>query len=164
MTAPRREDRAVLEELQNGQLHRFSGWRRSLVPRAAAGVYTIWDTGSGAFVYVGMAGVKEPRPDAEYGLVKRLGKHASGARSGDRFCIYVQDHFVLPCLTRPDIEAIAARRLRLDDRVRAYIHRNLGFRFAETPSGREALAVELRLKSGDWPGGKPLLNPDGLPD
>jgi hypothetical protein len=164
MTASGPVDLAVLEELRNGRLHRFAEWRRSLVPPAAAGVYTIWDMGSAAFVYVGMAGRKDPKPNTEYGLVKRLAKHAWGARSGDRFCIYVQDHFILPQLTRQEMEAIAARRLQLDHLVRAHVRQHFGFRFAETPSGREALAIELRLKSGDWPGDRPLLNPDRLPD
>jgi len=39
-------------------------------------------------------------------LYTRLRSHASGRRSGDQFCIYVADRFVLPTLSQEDIMAI----------------------------------------------------------
>ena len=44
----------VIAALTEGPSHRFSDWPNPLVPRVAAGVYTIWR--GGEFIYVGMSG------------------------------------------------------------------------------------------------------------
>ena len=44
----------ALEALEVGEAHRFADWPNLSVPRASAGVYTIWD--GDQFIYVGMAG------------------------------------------------------------------------------------------------------------
>ena len=160
-TAP---GKAILEQLSSGPLHSFALWQRDILPQAAAGIYTIWDIATAAFVYVGIAGIGRARPDEEHGLVKRLRKHCSGARSGDRFCISVQDRFVLRKLTRADIACIGARRMSLDHAVRDHIRAHFGFRFAVTGSGGDARVIESRIKRGAWSGGLPLLNPMGMPD
>lgn len=49
---------------------------------------------------------------------------ATGRRSGDQFCVYV-DRLVLPALTPDDIEAIGLGRHQIDAFVRRYIHENL---------------------------------------
>ena len=56
------------------------------------------------------------------GLASRLRSHASGRRSGDQFCVYVADHYVLPELTREQVEAIRDSRLSMDMLVREKIH------------------------------------------
>ena len=38
----------------------------------------------------------------------RLKSHASGRRSGDQFCIYICDRFVVPTLTGEELAALAA--------------------------------------------------------
>jgi len=85
---------AVFCLLLKGRLYRFAGWPNPALPRAAVGVCTIWDLASGSFLHVGMAGAAEARPGHRHGLINRLQKHASGVRSGDRFCIHVQDRIV----------------------------------------------------------------------
>ncbi|MGZ5378480.1 MAG: hypothetical protein ACXWD8_10790 [Mycobacterium sp.] len=47
-------DRDAIDALETGRSYRFSDWPNESVPKIAAGVYTIWD--SGRFIYVGMAG------------------------------------------------------------------------------------------------------------
>ncbi len=143
-------------------LHPFADWADAVVP-AQAGIYTIWTLADRAFIYVGIAGDGSERPGRPRGLKRRLGQHAKGDRSGDRFCIYVQDRFVLPLLTPADVAAIAARRLSLDALVRAHVRQNLGFR-AVPMDLAQARAVELQLKRGAWQFGAPLLNPGSLPD
>jgi len=80
----------------------FSDWPNPEVPTFAAGVYTIWHR-DGRFIYVGMSGrgmtadtVDRKKPQ---GIYTRLKSHATGRRSGDQFCVYVADRFVLPSLS-----------------------------------------------------------------
>jgi hypothetical protein len=119
-------DEAVIDELEHGPLHRFAEYATlgDVIPGSGAGVDTIWDHECG-LVYVGMAG----RNPAGRGLASRLRGHASGRRSGDQFCVYVAEHYVLPELTRERIEAIRDTRLSMDALVRDKIHAAFGFRF-----------------------------------
>lgn len=148
--------------LAHGPLHWFRDWPDPSVPTFGAGVYTICNA-EGQFIYVGMSGrgIKagmEPS-NRRLGIITRLHSHASGRRSGDPFCVYVADRFVLPTLTAEDIAAIGAGRHSLDVYVRRYVHQHLGYRFIICPDGAEALDIERQIKSGDWSNGKPLLNP-----
>jgi hypothetical protein len=95
-----------VEELASGTLFKFADWPNDLVPRRAAGVYTV--RREEEFVYVGMSGrgaqredfvATSGRPSQAKGLWTRLNSHASGRRSGDRFIAYVCDRFIVPCLT-----------------------------------------------------------------
>jgi hypothetical protein len=77
--------------------------------------------------------------DEGAGLVSRLSSHASGQRSGNRFCIYVCDRLVLKTLTAQEIEEVAAGRLSLDQRTRDLIRTKLAFRFVSVPdNGRRS--------------------------
>jgi len=148
--------------LAHGSLHWFRDWPDPSVPTFGAGVYTIWDT-DGRFIYVGMSGrgIKAgmEASNRRHGIITRLHSHASGRRSGDQFCVYVADRFVLSTLVAEDIAAIASGRHSLDVYVRRYIHQHLGYRFILCPDGAEAVDVERQIKRGDWSHGKPLLNP-----
>ena len=86
-----------------------------------------------------------------------MASHASGARSGDQFCVYVADLLVLPYLSAEQVAAIGARKLRFDSLVKDYVQERLTFRFMETDAGAEALGIEAQLKAGA-PGQAPLLN------
>lgn len=148
--------------LADGIAHPFSKWPNPEVPKFGAGVYTIWHR-DGRFVYVGMSGrgISEatvPR-NSPHGIYTRLHSHASGRRSGDQFCVYVADRFVLPILTQEDIAAIASGRHQMDAHVRRYIHEELLYRYIVLPDGRTALAIEATIKSGSWERGRPILNP-----
>jgi hypothetical protein len=107
-----------VRELETGLLHRFRDWPNDQVPKRAAGVYTVWD--GDRLVYVGMSGRAMTADDLEVspggravpkGLRMRLNAHASGRRSGDQFCVYICDRFVVPALT--PIPAAAARGRQL---------------------------------------------------
>jgi hypothetical protein len=144
-----------LHELRNGPAHRFSDFATvaSTLPRTGAGVYTIWDD-AGGLVYVGIAG----RNPSGSGLASRLRSHASGRRSGDQFCMYVADHYVMPELTHADIEAIRTGALSMDARIRDCIHGRFAFRFIAAASYADAMAIENRVKQGAL-GEPPRLNP-----
>ena len=151
--------------LKTGQLHRFSDWPNRDIPRVAAGVYSIWND-QDVLIYVGMAGrgktVESLRSALEQGkktgLIERLNSHASGLRSGDQFCVYVQDLLVLPTLTSKDIERVIARELSLDRLVRDYIRKNLSYRYVTAEDGDSAMAIERKIINGDL-GEYPILNP-----
>jgi hypothetical protein len=99
------------------------------------------------------------RRAAGKGLASRLRSHASGRRSGDQFCVYVADHYVLPELSREQIEAIRDSRLSMDSLVREKIHAAFGFRFVVVDDYRTATQVENLVKSGRLQAGRPRLNP-----
>jgi hypothetical protein len=121
---------STVDELASGPLFSFADWPDDLVPRRAAGVYTIWRADD--FIYVGMSGRGAQRDDfvagtghpaQAKGLWTRLNSHASGRRSGDQFNIYICDRFIIPT------------------------------------DGTEALAVEHAVRGGALPAGRPYLNP-----
>ncbi|MCP1834165.1 hypothetical protein J2R76_002502 [Bradyrhizobium sp. USDA 4532] len=148
--------------LADGTAHQFSQWPNQEVPKFGAGVYTIWHR-DGRFVYVGMSGrgiseATAPR-GTPHGIYTRLHSHASGRRSGDQFCVYVADRFVLPILTQDDIAAIASGRHQMDAYVRRHIHESLLYRYVIVQDGKTALAIEAAIKSGSWKAGRPILNP-----
>ena len=154
-----------LDELKSGALYPFSGWPHSAVPMSSAGVYSIWNS-EGTLVYVGMSGRgmsneqlgKSESEGRKRGLYTRLHSHASGARSGDQFCVYIADRLVLPWLSQDQINAISERTISFDHLVRDYIRANLSFRFAVTHDGEAAISLERGARSGAL-GSLPFLNP-----
>jgi hypothetical protein len=154
-----------LDELKSGAIYPFSGWPHSTVPLSSAGVYSIWNN-DGVLVYVGMSGrgmsnehlTQSATEGRKRGLYTRLNSHASGARSGDQFCVYIADRLVLPSLTQDQINAISERAISFDHLVRDYIRANLSFRFAITHDGEAAISLESEARSGAL-GSLPFLNP-----
>src|SRR5262245_34804817 len=124
-------DPAMLKALEEGPVYRFSDWPNPAVPKVTAGVYTIWD--GRLFIYPGMAGrgldadslLKLRAGKKVTGLFDRLRSHATGRRSGDQFCVYVQDRFILPTLTKEDLLSVGRGALNLDELVRRYIRTRL---------------------------------------
>ena len=156
----------IVEELARGTLFQFADWPSDLVPRRAAGVYTVWREEE--FVYVGMSGrgaqredfvANSGRPSQAKGLWTRLNSHASGRRSGDQFNVYVCDRFIVPTLTPAQQHQIGHGDLLLDQMTRSYIREHLGYRFAIYADGTKALAVEHAVRGGALPAGRPYLNP-----
>jgi hypothetical protein len=125
-----------------------------VIPGSGAGVYTIWDD-DGGLICTGLAG----RNPVGKALASRLRSHASGRRSGDQFCVYVADHYVLPELSREQIEAIRDSRLSMDTLVREKIHTAFGFRFVVVDDYATAMQVEKAVKGGRLRTGRPRLNP-----
>jgi hypothetical protein len=155
-----------VEELVSGPLFSFADWPSDLVPRRAAGVYTIWR--GDEFIYVGMSGrgaqredfvADSDRPGQAKGLWTRLNSHASGRRSGDQFNVYICDRFIVPGLTPDQQRQIGQGELLLDQMTKSYIRKHLSYRFAIYADGAEALDVEYAVRGGDLSAGRPYLNP-----
>jgi len=150
----------LLGPLQTGPARRFADWPDPKVPKIAAGVYTIWD--DERFVYVGMAGraITEDRVSRKpTGLWDRLRSHADGRRSGNQFCIYVCDRFIVPNLSPDEQAQIGAGTLSLDHLTRRYIHDKLAYRYVLTTTPGEARELERQVQSGALNAGVPFLNP-----
>jgi Helicase associated domain len=138
----------LLRALETGPCHRFADWPDPSVPKVAAGVYTIWEHGH--LIYVGMAGrgltaedIKAPdEPRTAKGLSTRLNSHASGRRSGDQFCVYVCDRFVVPQLSDDQQAQIGDGSLSLDALTRKHIHDRYEYRYVTVANGIDALALE----------------------
>jgi len=137
----------------------FSSWPNPEIPAVAAGVYVIWNRHQ--LVYCGMSGRELERNShkPKYGLVTRLASHATGRLSGDQFCVYVANRFVIPALTPGQLQLFASGELRLDALTRQYIHDNLEYQFAVCQSSGEAYELERQCRSGAIFQGKPFLNP-----
>ena len=157
-----------LETLAHGPLHRFADALDPSIPLVAAGCYTIWD-GDGRYLYAGMAGrsltvesiamARTAGRTKPSGLLDRLNAHRNGRRSGDQFCVYIFDFFVLPRLTADDIAAVVARTRKLDADIGQYIRDNLCYRWYETDDGATARALERSLVTDGIRGTLPFINP-----
>lgn len=156
-----------LAPLESGEAYRFADWPDSPIEMVSAGVYTIWDKET--LIYVGYAGRDltakdianaDQRISRPTGLRDRLNHHASGARSGDQFCVYVCDRYVLPGLSEADRNRINNGDLRLlNSRTREYIRNRYQYRYTTTPDGVTARVLEGAVQHGALESGKPLLNP-----
>ncbi len=149
-----------MNELATGTLHHFSDWPQTTLPKGPPGVYTIWN--GEQFLYVGISW-REPGITASgstKGLWGRLDSHASGRRSGDQFCVYICDRFVLAEMDPSDIQEVAAGQLSLDALTKTYIRNHLSYRYLVTERGKHARDIEGEIRRGglnDF--GQPYLNP-----
>jgi hypothetical protein len=127
------------------------------IPSFGSILYTIWNTG-GDFVYVGIGGIRG-QTAKDRNPRSRITQHWQGMRSGDQFCIYVQDHFVLPqIIGRPYF----AQNGQIDRMVRKYIHENLSYAYVidQSDEGNKRVRdYERSIQQGAWQGMKPVLNP-----
>ncbi len=140
-----------LECLRSGRLYSFVPPPGKYLKGVKAAVYTIWR--GEEFVYAGFAGTD----GSKSGAVGRLIQHRKGDRSGDKFCVYVFDRFILPSLTQEQIQLVAAGKLKLDPLIREFVRTELEYRFVPCENQAEAKALEKRVIHGDL-GRRPVLN------
>lgn len=137
----------------------FSVWPNRDIPNVAAGVYIIWK--KDVLIYCGMSGrqIEKNLHKKKYGLITRLKSHASGRLSGDQFCVYIANRFVIPSLTLEELNQFSSGKITLDMKTKQYIHTHLDYQFTLTSSSAEAYAIEIEARSGALLGEKPFLNP-----
>ena len=139
----------------------FSAPRVNEIPAPGSIIYTVWRDQID-FIYVGIGGVGQSAdtPLEKRNPRSRIVQHSSGRRSGDQFCVYVHDFYVIPDLIvsgkyTPD-------KGLLDRMTKEYIHSHLHYRymvFQSDDSSRIVRDLETTIQRGVVGIGKPFLNP-----
>ena len=133
----------------------FSEDPRNHIPSNGSIIYSVWDRDD-QFIYVGISGTQKSLERRN--PVTRMQAHASGRRSGDQFCVYVHDFYVIPKLFEGG--SYTPERGGLDNLSKKYIHENLFYRFVHIRSDDSDVVVrklEDQIKSGVL-GLTPVLN------
>lgn len=135
----------------------FADDPRKYIPVSGSIIYSVWNP-KAEFVYIGIAGLQKNL--GRRNPVSRMVSHASGRRSGDQFCIYVHDHYVVPELVK--CGDYSPKNGHLDVITHDYIRKNLSYRFLNfqaNDSDAVVRSLEKQIKAGVL-GFKPLLNGD----
>ena len=140
----------------NNPLLPFSLDSVSKIPEYGSILYAIF-LDEKEFIYIGIGGIagttarsRDPR--------SRIREHTSGRRSGDQFCIYIQDFYVIPTLLN---EEYRPQKGYLDRLVKEFIQSRLSFRFVVFQSEDSNLIVrklEREIQEGLHLNMKPLIN------
>ena len=134
----------------------FAEDSRKYIPDKGSIIYTVWD-GSDTFIYVGISGLQ--KSEARRNPQTRIVSHASGRRSGDQFCIYVYDFFVVPELIK--CGEFTPKKGELDALTKKYIRANLWYRFLafeSVDSDQVVRKLVKRVQAGACGSKKPLFN------
>ena len=134
---------------------KFSEDPKVHIPQKGSIIYTVFDK-SGTFIYVGIAGIQKSLENRS--STSRMMSHSSGRRSGDQFCVYVHDVFVIPELVKRG--TYEPSRGLLDRLTKEYIQENLSYRFCSfqnDDSIKIVRSLETKIKNGCC-GSKPHLN------
>ena len=127
---------------------------RKHIPTTGSVIYTIWNQ-EDDFIYVGISGTQKSLEKRN--PQSRIQSHARGARSGDQFCVYVHDFYVIPEIVKKS--AYEFSRGHLDSLTKEYIQSNLSYRFKnfqDEGSVKTVTELERELKKGIF--GIPILN------
>jgi len=126
------------------------------IPEYGSIIYTVF-LDKTDFIYVGIGGlsgdsVKKRDPKG------RMKQHTQGNRSGDQFCIYIQDFYVIPqIINKPYVP----KKRYLDTLTKDFIQTRLSFRYIviqTEDSNTVVRRLEREVQSGIH-SVKPLLNP-----
>ena len=139
----------------------FSDPQIDKIPSPGSIIYTAWHDQLG-FIYVGIGGVGQTAttPLTKRDPRKRIKQHSNGRRSGDQFCVYIHDFFVIPELVRAG--RFTPEKGVLDRLTKEYIHTHLAYRFMvfqTKNSVRIVRDLEAEVQRGVPGFGKPMLNP-----
>ena len=133
----------------------FSEDPRIHIPNKGSIIYSVWDKDE-KFIYIGISGLQKSLEKRS--PLSRMISHASGRRSGDQFCIYIHDFYVIPKLIEKG--AYTPSIGVLDKLTKEFIQCNLSYRFVgfETDNSNEIVrSLENQIKSGAF-GFSPSLN------
>ncbi len=127
------------------------------IPRYGSIIYTVF-LDKREFIYVGIGGLsgktvhdRNPR--------SRILQHTQGRRSGDQFCIYIQDFYVIPSLMGTPYRPVKGY---LDRLTKEFIQSRLMYRYAVIQtehSDRDVRNLEREIQSGKHGNPLPTLNP-----
>ncbi len=137
-------------------LRAFSTSNIAEIPSFGSIIYTVFLDGAN-FIYVGIGGLagatvhdRNPR--------SRIIQHAQGRRSGDQFCIYIQDFYVIPAIISMPYEP---KKGYLDTLTKEFIQTRLTYRYLviqTEDSDKVVRRLERELQNNEHGFGLPLLN------
>ena len=133
----------------------FSEDPRKFIPKQGSIIYSVWDK-EDTFIYIGISGLQKSLEKRN--PLSRMISHCSGLRSGDQFCVYIHDFYVIPKII--ESRQYQASKGLLDKLTKEYIHKNLSYRFKSFNSDNSDEIVrklESKIKSGVL-GMSPVLN------
>jgi hypothetical protein len=151
-------DSIVLSSLfeSSSELRPFTLSNIKDIPSHGSIIYTVFLDKS-EFIYVGIGGLsgksvidRNPR--------SRIRQHTQGTRSGDQFCIYIQDFYVLPTLLSQPYTPVKGH---LDRLTKEFIQTRLSYRYAviqSEDSDKVVRRIERELQSGQHGHAIPKLN------
>ena len=109
-------------------------------------IYSVWNKDED-FIYIGISGLQKLLEKRS--PLSRVVSHCSGVRSGDQFCVYIHDFYVIPKLIKKG-EYTPSKGL-LDKLTKEYIHENLSYRFVSfnsDDSDEIVRKLENKIKTG----------------
>ena len=126
------------------------------IPSFGSIIYTVFLDRS-EYIYVGIGGLsgksaKERNPRS------RIIQHAQGRRSGDQFCIYIQDFYVIPSIINSQY---TPKKGYLDMLTKEFIQKRLSYRYLvvqSDDSDKIVRRLERELQNNEHGFGVPKLN------
>jgi len=126
------------------------------IPEYGSIIYTVFLDKS-EFIYVGIGGLSG-KSVTDRNPRSRIRQHTQGTRSGDQFCIYIQDFYVLPTLIG---QAYTPVKGYLDKLTKEFIQTRLTYRYyvvQSDDSDKVVRRLERELQSGQHGHAIPKLN------
>jgi len=138
------------------ELQAFSTKNINHIPSFGSIIYTVFLDGA-EYIYVGIGGlsgksVQDRNPRS------RIIQHAQGRRSGDQFCIYIQDFYVIPAIISKPYEP---KKGYLDTLTKEFIQSRLTYRYLviqTEDSDKVVRSLERELQNNEHGFGVPILN------
>ena len=154
-------DHHVLTALfdSSSELRPFTNSNIKDIPGHGSIIYTVFLDKS-EFIYVGIGGLSG-KSVLDRNPQSRIRQHTQGTRSGDQFCIYIQDFYVLPTLLGQPYSPVKGH---LDRLTKEFIQTRLSYRYAviqSDDSDKVVRRIERELQSGQHGHAIPKLN--GMP-
>ena len=126
------------------------------IPEYGSIIYTVF-LDKTEFIYVGIGGLSGSTVEKRNPR-SRIKQHTQGTRSGDQFCIYIQDFYVLPSILN---ESYKPKKGYLDQLTKEFIQSRLSYRFLviqTEDSDKVVRRLEREIQSGSINGLIPKLN------
>ena len=150
--------KSELEKLFSNEveLRQFSTRNVNEIPSWGSIIYTVF-LDKTEYIYVGIGGLSG-KSVTQRNPRSRIIQHSQGRRSGDQFCIYIQDFFVIPQLIGKDY---TPKKGYLDQLTKEFIQSRLTYRYLviqTEDSDVEVRRMERELQRDMHGHGSPRLN------
>lgn len=151
-------DDPVLKALfdSSSELRPFTNSNIKDIPAHGSIIYTVFLDKS-EFIYVGIGGLSG-KTVLDRNPQSRIRQHTQGTRSGDQFCIYIQDFYVLPTLIGQPYTPLKGH---LDRLTKKFIQTRLTYRYTviqSDDSNEVVRRIERELQAGTHGHAIPKLN------